>query len=67
MRGRRQVALQTKAKNIARKPRRASLHGNQGRLRTPLPRSHTAKIRCGHFALPIEGLLINRTQAWKAQ
>src|SRR5215831_10982878 len=45
---RRQIALKTKSEKYARKPRGSTLHCNRGRLRTLLPRYHTAKTRCGY-------------------
>jgi hypothetical protein len=66
MRGRRQVALQTKAKKYCSQTSQSFVALQSKPVKDPLPRSRTAKTRCGHFALPIEDLLINRTQ-WKAQ
>jgi hypothetical protein len=55
-RGWRQVALQTKSEKYCSQASRASMHCNQGRLRTLLPRFHTTKTHsrpraADHFGL----------------
>src|SRR5262245_8654622 len=52
-------------KNIARKPRGTTLHCNRGRLRTLLPRFHTAKTPSRHQAFPSrEPFFAATMEAW---